>query len=99
MSGGDARRVVHQVEPQPAGGGFLGSIARMKREQKLIVGGMIALVMMSFCAMASWAVWAALLGISPLSFAAVLGAAVVQGEDHQAVFEHVRTQIEPHLGR
>jgi len=54
--------VIAQVggkKSQPTSGGFLGSIARMKREQKLIVGGMIALVMMSFCAMASWAAWVA----------------------------------------
>lgn len=36
-----------------------------------------------------WQVWAELLGVSPLTFAAVLGAAVVQGEDHRAVFDHV----------
>jgi hypothetical protein len=33
-----------------------------------------------------WAVWAELLGVSPLTFAAVLGAAIVQGEDHTSVF-------------
>lgn len=36
-----------------------------------------------------WACWADILGVSPLTFAAVLGAAVVQGEDHRAVFAHV----------
>jgi HAD superfamily hydrolase (TIGR01549 family) len=36
-----------------------------------------------------WSVWADLIGTSPLTFAAVLGAAVIQGEDHDAVFEHL----------
>jgi HAD superfamily hydrolase (TIGR01549 family) len=33
-----------------------------------------------------WRTWADIIGVSPLSFAAVLGAAIVQGEDHEAVF-------------
>lgn len=41
-----------------------------------------------------WAVWAELLGVSPLSFAAVLGAAIVQGEDHEAAFRHVAPNID-----
>jgi HAD superfamily hydrolase (TIGR01509 family) len=41
-----------------------------------------------------WAVWAGLLGVSPLTFAAVLGAAIVQGEDHEAVFPHVAPNVE-----
>lgn len=36
-----------------------------------------------------WGTWAELIGTSPLTFAAVLGAAVVQGQDHHAVFEHL----------
>ncbi len=41
-----------------------------------------------------WAVWAELLGVSPLSFAAVLGAAIVQGEDHRSVFGHIAPNID-----
>jgi HAD superfamily hydrolase (TIGR01549 family) len=41
-----------------------------------------------------WAVWADLLGVSPLTFAAVLGAAIVQGEDHAAVFPHLAPNID-----
>ena len=41
----------------PAGGGALKSITRMKRRQKIILGGMIALVMMIFCGLAGWAMW------------------------------------------
>lgn len=36
-----------------------------------------------------WATWAELLGVSPLTFAAVLGAAISQGEGHEAVFDHL----------
>ncbi len=36
-----------------------------------------------------WSIWAELVGVSPLTFASVLGAAVVQGEDFPAVFEHL----------
>ena len=41
-----------------------------------------------------WAVWAELLGVSPLTFAAVLGAAIAQGEDHGAAFPHVAPNVE-----
>jgi FMN phosphatase YigB (HAD superfamily) len=41
-----------------------------------------------------WSLWAEILGVSPLTFAAVLGAAVSQGEDHRAVFEHLAPNIE-----
>jgi len=41
-----------------------------------------------------WSTWAALIGTSPLTFAAVLGAAVVQGEDHRAVFEHLAPNLD-----
>ena len=41
-----------------------------------------------------WGTWAELIGTSPLTFAAVLGAAVVQGEDHEAVFEHLAPNVE-----
>jgi HAD superfamily hydrolase (TIGR01509 family) len=40
-----------------------------------------------------WAVWAELIGVSPLTFAAVLGAAIVQGEDNDAVFAHLGQNI------
>lgn len=42
-----------------------------------------------------WSVWAELAGVSPLTFAAVLGAAVVQGEELPAVFAHVAPNLEP----
>jgi HAD superfamily hydrolase (TIGR01549 family) len=41
-----------------------------------------------------WAAWAGILGISPLTFAAVLGAAIVQGQDHEAVFPHVAPNVD-----
>jgi HAD superfamily hydrolase (TIGR01549 family) len=41
-----------------------------------------------------WSIWAQLIGVSPLTFAAVLGAAVVQGEDHHAVFEHLAPNLD-----
>ena len=41
-----------------------------------------------------WAVWAELLGVSPLTFAAVLGAAIAQGEDHETAFPHVAPNVE-----
>lgn len=41
-----------------------------------------------------WSIWADLIGTSPLTFAAVLGAAVVQGEDHHAVFEHLAPNLD-----
>ncbi len=40
-----------------------------------------------------WATWADLVGVSGLTFGAVLGAAVVQGEDWPAVFEHVAPNV------
>jgi hypothetical protein len=40
-----------------------------------------------------WACWADCSG-SAAEFAAVLGAAIAQGEDHQAVFEHVAPNVE-----
>ncbi len=43
-----------------------------------------------------WDVWAELLGVSPLTFAAVLGAAIVQGQDHRAVFPHVAPNVDWH---
>lgn len=36
-----------------------------------------------------WAIWADILGVSRFTFAAVLGAAIAQGEDHEVVFPHV----------
>jgi HAD superfamily hydrolase (TIGR01509 family) len=42
-----------------------------------------------------WAVWAELLGVSPLSFAAVLGAAIAQGYDHRDAFAHVAPNVVP----
>ena len=41
-----------------------------------------------------WEVWAGLVGASPLTFGAVLGAAVVQGEDHRAVFDHLAPNLD-----
>ena len=41
-----------------------------------------------------WATWAELLGTTQLTFSAVLGAAVVQGEDFTAVFEHLAPNID-----
>lgn len=41
-----------------------------------------------------WAVWAELVGVSPLTFAAVLGAAIVQGEGSEAVFAHLAPNLE-----
>ena len=41
-----------------------------------------------------WDVWADLVGVSRLSFAAVFGAAIVQGQDHRAVFPHVAPNID-----
>jgi HAD superfamily hydrolase (TIGR01549 family) len=42
-----------------------------------------------------WSVWAELAGVSPLTFAAVLGAAIAQGGDHREVFPHVAPNVEP----
>jgi HAD superfamily hydrolase (TIGR01549 family) len=41
-----------------------------------------------------WAIWADILGISRFTFAAVLGAAIAQGEDHEVVFPHVAPNTE-----
>ncbi|MEX0869335.1 MAG: HAD family hydrolase [Nitriliruptoraceae bacterium] len=41
-----------------------------------------------------WATWAELVGSTPLTFAAVLGAAIVQGEDHRAVFGHIAPNVD-----
>lgn len=41
-----------------------------------------------------WGTWAELIGTSPLTFGAVLGAAVVQGQDHHAVFEHLAPNLD-----
>jgi HAD superfamily hydrolase (TIGR01549 family) len=41
-----------------------------------------------------WSVWADLLGVTPLTFAAVLGAAIVQGEDHELVFPTIAPNVE-----
>ena len=40
-----------------------------------------------------WAVWAEMIGVSPLSFAAVLGAGIVQGETLAAVFAHLAPNL------
>jgi len=55
--------VIAQVggkQPKPAGGGLLASIGRMKHQQKLVLGGMIALVIMFFCGLGGWVMWAIL---------------------------------------
>ena len=41
-----------------------------------------------------WQVWAELTGHSLLTFAAVLGAAVSQGQDHRTVFRHLAPNLE-----
>lgn len=41
-----------------------------------------------------WATWAEIIGVSPLTFAAVLGAAIVQGEDWSAVFPHLAPNVD-----
>jgi HAD superfamily hydrolase (TIGR01549 family) len=41
-----------------------------------------------------WATWADILGVTPLTFAAVLGAAIVQGEDHLAAFPTVAPNVD-----
>jgi FMN phosphatase YigB (HAD superfamily) len=43
-----------------------------------------------------WAVWAELLGVSPFTLAAVLGAAVSQGADHLEAFAHVAPNVDWH---
>jgi HAD superfamily hydrolase (TIGR01549 family) len=41
-----------------------------------------------------WGIWADILGVSRFTFAAVLGAAIAQGEDHEVVFPHVAPNTE-----
>ncbi|MFU8839527.1 MAG: HAD family hydrolase [Nitriliruptoraceae bacterium] len=41
-----------------------------------------------------WSIWADLVGVSPLTFASVLGAAVLQGEHVAAVFAHVAPNLD-----
>jgi HAD superfamily hydrolase (TIGR01509 family) len=41
-----------------------------------------------------WTIWADLVGVSPLTFASVLGAAVLQGEHVAAVFAHVAPNLD-----
>ena len=40
-----------------------------------------------------WAIWADILGVSPFTFAAVLGAAIVQGEGYEEAFAHVAPNV------
>jgi HAD superfamily hydrolase (TIGR01549 family) len=41
-----------------------------------------------------WAVWAEILGVSPFTLGAVLGAAIVDGEDHEVAFPHLAPNVE-----
>lgn len=41
-----------------------------------------------------WATWAEMVGVSPLTFASVLGAAIVQGGDVADAFEHVAPNVD-----
>jgi HAD superfamily hydrolase (TIGR01549 family) len=41
-----------------------------------------------------WSIWAELVGVSPVTFASVLGAAVLQGEPIAAVFDHVAPNLD-----
>lgn len=41
-----------------------------------------------------WSIWSELVGVSPLTLAAVLGAAISQGGDHRDVFPHVAPNID-----
>lgn len=41
-----------------------------------------------------WGIWADILGVSRFTFAAVLGAAIAQGEDHELVFPHIAPNTE-----
>jgi HAD superfamily hydrolase (TIGR01549 family) len=43
-----------------------------------------------------WSVWADIIGTTPFTFAAVMGAAISQGADHEAVFEHVAPNVDWH---
>lgn len=40
-----------------------------------------------------WDVWAGLLGVSPATLMATLGAAIVQGDDHVVAFDHVAPNV------
>ncbi len=41
-----------------------------------------------------WATWAEIIGVSPLTFGAVLGAAIAQGEDWPSVFPHLAPNVD-----
>lgn len=41
-----------------------------------------------------WQTWADLIGVSSLTFAAVLGAAIVRGDDHRAVFDMLAPDVD-----
>jgi HAD superfamily hydrolase (TIGR01549 family) len=41
-----------------------------------------------------WSVWAEILGVSPFTLSAVLGAAIVDGEDHHVAFPHLAPNVE-----
>lgn len=41
-----------------------------------------------------WALWADLVGVSPLTLAATMGAAIAQGLDHEAAFDHLVPHID-----
>jgi FMN phosphatase YigB (HAD superfamily) len=43
-----------------------------------------------------WSCWADVLGVTPLTFAAVLGAAIAQGADYPDVFAHVAPNVDWH---
>ncbi len=40
-----------------------------------------------------WATWADLIGTTPFTFAAVMGAAIAQGADHEEVFAHIAPNV------
>lgn len=41
-----------------------------------------------------WQIWAELIGVSPLTFAATMGAAIVQGMDHEEAFGHLAPHVD-----
>lgn len=41
-----------------------------------------------------WTIWSELIGVSPVTLAAVLGAAISQGGDHRDVFPHIAPNID-----
>ncbi|MBW3657112.1 MAG: HAD family hydrolase [Actinobacteria bacterium] len=43
-----------------------------------------------------WSCWADIIGTTPFTFAAVMGAAISQGGDHEDVFEHVAPNVDWH---